>query len=344
MKKYLHLFTTVILCFSLPFCKSEKRQDLLENSKTQKSGELLPDLTSIAEVDSIFTPNAPAGITRKVRQDKEGQLLIAAFTDVMIFNGNSFSKVPKPEGHESYDAFDALEDREGNIWIASTHYGVFRFDGENFTHFTTDNGLAHNRTMDIYEDSKGNIWIATMGGVSCYNGVSFQNYTTKEGMSHNDVNVIIEDRNGKIWFGTREKACFYEPASATFTEITHNEDEPLSNVRSIIEDRKGTIWLSSREGIWRYDSSRLMRVSSSRGNSMYEDKNGNIWFTHENVLSVINKGSTKPRNSKATEVFTGKGMFFGISEDKEGSIWVGTLQGVFKYDGRSVHYYRDVGL
>ena len=47
----------------------------------------------------------------------------------------------------------------------------------------------------------------------------------------------------------------------------------------------------------------------------------------ESILKGLTDG--KQIDSKA-------GMLFGISEDKEGNIWVGTLQGVNRYDGNSL--------
>jgi len=343
MKSYLQIYWVVLL-FVLPACKGKDEASRQKGNTSQPENALPNRFSLVEKVDTIFTQNTPSRITRKIRKDSDGNLLISAFEDVVLYDGELFSNLPRVKGFESIDAFDALEDSKGNIWIASTHLGVFRYDGKVFKNFTTDDGLAHNRTIDIYEDKAGNIWIATMGGASCYNGLSFQNFTTKEGMPHNDVNTIIEDRTGKIWFGTRGTACFYDPSSSKFTEISNNEGEPLRNVKSMIEDKKGVIWLSNEEGIWRYDSSPLMLVSNKGGNYIYEDKNDNIWFTHGSVLSLFSKESLNLTNPKATEVFVGKGMFFGISEDKEGNIWVGTLQGVFNYDGKSIKFYSDAEL
>lgn len=344
MNKPLPFYIAVILFVFLASCKGKDQASQQDGNSSKPENEL-PNLFSLVEkVDTIFTQNTPSRITRKIRKDSDGNLIIAAFDDVILYDGESFSNLPRVEGFESIDAFDALEDSKGNIWIASTHLGVIRYDGKVFKHFTTDDGLAHNRTIDIYEDKAGNIWIATMGGASRYNGKSFQNFTIKEGMAHNDVNTIMEDRTGKIWFGTRGATCIYNPSSSSFNKITNNEGEPLRNVRSIIEDKKGTIWLSSQEGVWRYSSSPitpLMRVSNEGGNYIYEDKNGNIWFTYGSVLSFFSKESLNLSKPKATKVFVGEGMFFGISEDKEGNIWVGTLQGVFNYNGKSIKFYSD---
>lgn len=268
----------------------------------------------------------------------------------------------KVDGLESFDAFDVLEDRKGNIWIASTHLGVFRYDGEVLSNFTIKDGLSHNRTMSIYEDKAGGIWIATQGGLSFYDGksasegaVRFQNFTTKDGLTSDDINTVIEDKTGKLWIGTRGALSVYatsisaESNTKTFNEITDNEGKPFAGVWSIIEDRNGDIWLSDARGLWRYKNSSFTNYATTvRLARLYEDKQGNIWFTHgsagsqQNGLSYFDQKSLLSENPKATPVHISDGMLFGISEAKDGGIWVGTLKGLFRYDGVSVNYFRDI--
>jgi streptogramin lyase len=332
------------LCVVLPCCAAQQEKNVPASNTNQTANEPARSSKPIVNTDTTFIPSAPSKISRKIRKDRQGNLLIAAFTDVIVYNGTSFSAIPKPIGVESFDAFDALEDSKGNIWIASTHHGVFRYEGENFTHFTTEDGLAHNRTMHLHEDNNGNIWIATMGGVSCYTGNSFKNFTTKEGLSHNEVNTIVEDKDGNIWFGTQGGVCLYNPMSSSFTDITNISGKSFENVRHIIEDSKGNMWLGGKNGLWQYDGALFTNFSQEFVGYMYEDTQGNIWTTSESshsqgwVLSVYEHALSSQGKTIAKE----RKMLFGISEDTNGNIWVGTLQGVFKYDGKSVMYFRDI--
>ena len=42
-----------------------------------------------------------------------------------------------------------------------------------------------------------------------------------------------------------------------------------------------------------------------------------------------------------TEIKREKGMFFGIIEDAEGDMWLGTLEGVYRYDGNSFENFQE---
>lgn len=343
MKNITQLCLSIFLLVFLVSCQEQKRTHK-PKSKIRLTENLLSEtIPTTKRSDTIYIANAPSGITRKIRKLKDSTLLIAAFNDVTLYDGKVFSNIPKPESFKSFDAFDALKDTNGNIWIASTHFGVFQYSGANFVHFTTDNGLVHNRVMAIHEDDAGNIWIATMGGVSIYNGTSFQNFTTKEGLPHNDVNIIMEDKTGKIWLGTRETVSVYNPLTSTFTEIANNNGKSFKNVWSIIQDKKDHIWIGGEDGLWRYNGSSFTNFSTEFINCIYEDEKGNIWTTSsEGSLKRYDNTSLPGKKVIPIEVFKSNSMIFWVTEDYEGSFWVGTLKGVFKYKEKKVSFFRNL--
>ena len=336
------ILTILILGLSLTCCTEKKGKDQMEGDVFRLTSESIDSLSALSLVDTIFLPNAPSKITRKIRQTKSGKLLMAAFTDVVYYDGESFFYIPKPEGFDSFDAFDALEDSNGNIWIASTRHGVFRYDGTYFVHFTTDNGLAHNRTMDLLEDRMGNIWIASMGGLCRYNGSSFDCFTTEEGLSNNDVNTIMEDKTGKIWLGTRGAACIYEPSTSSFTEVMSKDGTTFNNIWSIVEDEKGDIWLGGQTGLWCYNGRTFIQFANKSVNCIDEDNKGNIWTCSPNgMLNRYNGAVLKKEVILSEEIFETSGMLFRVTADKGGDIWVGTLKGVFRYKEKTVNYFRN---
>lgn len=364
--KNLQIVIVAILFIFLASCKGQNRTDQPKENKSHKEIGLLDSIHVIQEVKTIWASNAPSRITRKIKKDNEGNLLFASYENIIRYDGKSFTNFEKEKGIDSYDAFDVWEDKNGSIWIASTHLGVFQYpasdklkiDEKAYKHFTTKNGLIHNRTMCIFEDSTGGIWIGTEGGISYYDGkpsaneqVSFQNFTTKDGLSDNNINAIMEDKSGKIWIGTRGNLSIYDPSAkresgkVRLSEITNSEGKKIENVWSIIEDKKANIWLGGTNGLWRYDGNSFTNFTSISVMSVYEDKKGNLWFTHGTLgsqkagLSRYDQKSLLSSNPKATQIFIGDSMFFGITEDKQGHIWVGKLDGVFRYDGESVNFF-----
>lgn len=362
MKKYLQIYIVPILLVFLASCQGQNQADQLNENLSQQEMVLLDSMYTIQKVDTIWSPNAPSRITRKIRPDKEGNLLFAAYQDIIRYDGLSFTNLTKEEGLDSYDAFDVWEDKNGSLWIASTHFGVFQHPGSTelktgekaLKHFTPKNGLAHDRTMCIYEDRAGGVWIGTEGGISYYDGktlsngpIAFRNFTIENGLNNNNINTIMEDKTGKIWVGTRGGLSVYDPLTTlnpgeiTFTDVTDNEGKAFSNIWSILEDKRGNIWLGGQHGFWRYDGNSFANLNITNVGAVYEDKKGNVWFIHKTGLSCYDQKSLLSSEPKATPIFTGQGMFFGLTEDKYGGIWIGKLDGVFRYDGKSITYFKD---
>ena len=93
---------------------------------------------------------------------------------------------------------DLIEDRHGNLWIA-TLGGLCRFDGSTFQTFTTDDGLPSNRIRCVFEDRQGHLWLGTDRGVTHYDGQLFQTINSPH---IGPVCRILEDRDGIFYFGT----------------------------------------------------------------------------------------------------------------------------------------------
>lgn len=320
------------------FCTSCKGQN--------KTGPPKDNIKS--ETKDVTTSHGPKAITRTIKQDRKGNIWIAAFDGIFRYDGKSFTNITSKVSSARF--FSVLEDKKGNFWFASIGSGVYYYDGVSFRNFTTKDGLANDRVGNIYEDKTGNIWFGTEGGASRYDGKSFRNFTTKEGLPHyddqwihNDVGPIIEDKKGKFWFGTRGNASIYD--GNTFTSFTNN-GKPFRNVRTIIEDKKGNIWLGGTDGLWRYDGSTFTNFTQNFVGYIYEDKNGNIWTSSQSAndgrwaLSRYDEKSLSSKKPTVTEIKSkyegNKGMIFGILEANDGSIWFGAIDGVHRYDGKTL--------
>lgn len=323
MKKYRQLFMLFLPAILFHSCQWQSKTELPKDK-----------ISSESKID--FT-NSPKQITRTIKQDRQGHVWFATWEGMIKYDGHSFTNITSELSLSRF--FSVLEDRNGNFWFGSIGSGVYHYDGKSFRNFTINDGLADNSVTYIYEDKKGNIWFATLGGASCYDGKSFRNFTSKEGLCNNDVNSILEDETGRFWFGTGEDACFYDGNS--FTKIKNTEGHTFQNVRHIIEDKKGNVWLGGNDGLWRYRDNEFKNFTKDFIGYIYEDEIGNIWTSSNSAkysgwaLSRYDVTTIDNLEPKVTEIKAEAGMYFGILEDSNGNIWWGTLNGVYKYDGKT---------
>jgi ligand-binding sensor domain-containing protein len=271
---------------------------------------------------------------------------------VWRYDGKLFTNITSAISSPSF--WDVLEDRKGNLWFATRDSGYYLLPAgqTTFQHFTTKQGLASNYgAIHLYEDKAGNIWFGTVRGAYLYDGKPLRSFTTKDGLPNDDINTIMEDKTGKIWFGTRGALSVYD--GKNFTVLKNKDGNTFNNVWSIIEDKKGNIWFGA-DGLWRYDRSALIRaadsaytkVSQKGAYAILEDKNGNIWTTgadgtpgYGQVWSVsrYDQKSLYDQKPRVTEIKSGRGMnFLGILEAGDGSIWFGSMNGVYRYDGKTI--------
>ncbi|MDQ1088915.1 two-component regulator propeller domain-containing protein [Siphonobacter sp. SORGH_AS_1065] len=307
---------------------------------------------TIKSEDSI-TSQVPNSMVRNVKQDRNGNILIASYKGVFRYDGKSFVNLTSTISSPSF--WDVLEDRKGNLWFATRDSGVYYYNGNLLQHFIVSEGLASNQVSSIYEDKTGMIWFATGGGLSRLDGKSFRNFTTKDGLPANAVTTIMEDRSGKLWIGTTGEACFYD--GKTFTIFRNKEGKAFSNVRGFAEDKRGNIWFGAttimdrkgdslmvRAGLWCYDGSIFTQMNQRGTSSILEDKKGNIWTTssvNPNGVGAwkllrYDQKSLSGKKPVATEIISIDKMLCAVLEAHEGSIWFGSINGVYRYDGKNI--------
>lgn len=308
---------------------------------------IAPEAYIKSEYKDTVTSYGPARMVRNVKQDRNGHILIAAYNGVFRYDGKSFtnitSRIPSPS------FWDVLEDRKGNLWFGTRDSGIYYFDGKSFQHFTTKQGLASNYgAIHVYEDKAGNIWFGTVRGAYRYDGKSLRSFTTKDGLPSDDINSIMEDKWGKLWFATRGDLSVYD--GRTFTVLKNKDGRTFTNVWGMLEDKKGNIWFGA-DGLWRYDGNTYTKVSKKGAYAIIEDKKGNIWTTGADEppgigqvwsLSRYDANSLYDETPKVTEIKSGGTALMGILESSDGSIWFGSMNGVYRYDGKTITDFKSI--
>ena len=329
------------------------------------------DLGFVVMPDTVST-HGPRSITRNILQDKSGNYWLATWEGLIRYDGNVFTNITLKEGLNHFHVFSLVEDSKGNLWFGTIGGGVYRCSpatgGKSFTLFTTKDGLAGDKIMCIMEDKEGNIWLGTSEGVSRFDGNTFTNFTKQDGLSDNFVSAIAQDKTGRLWFGTNGGVSCAADIGASlrsgpstiagtvaksFTDFTISADLSFHNVRSIFKDTKGIMWIGSEEGLFRYDPAKTEKlptiISKNSISYVFEDKSGNLWL---DGIEVNIPGMTLSRYDPSASLRTGGkpitnvvartgnkdpffNQIFGGIEDRDGKIWFGTANGIWRYDPAS---------
>jgi ligand-binding sensor domain-containing protein/signal transduction histidine kinase len=256
--------------------------------------------------------------------------------------------------------YSLLQDREGNVWVGTSGGGVNRFSRKplqfrNYRHRAGNpNSLASDFVASTYQDSRGILWVGSRGALNRIDRPSnhFHFYQTAGGGPHNlsNTNVvsIAEDHSGYLWFGTWGGGLNrFDRRTGEFKVYRHEPADPhsLSDglVGSLLIDRKGELWAGTDDGLDRFDPEtqhfRVYRASQdgfSRYHAIAEDADGVLWLgSWEAGLQRFDPTSgqfTIYRHAANNSRSLSSDRVNSICIDSMGTIWVGTQNGLDRFD------------
>ncbi len=158
-----------------------------------------------------------------------------------------------------------MEDKAGNIWLASESKGIFRYDGQAIKNITEQEGLGDNVAGGLAQDKMGNIWFTMKGGICRYDGQTFKSYTSEDGIGGSEIWGIFIERSGIIWITARGSTTRFDPSVAgreAFMVYTV-ADGLNCCVQSMYQDHSGRMWWGTGQGLYRFDGKRFFQVKQS---------------------------------------------------------------------------------
>lgn len=111
---------------------------------------------------------------------------------------------------------DLLEDKDGNIWIA-TNWGLNKIDRISglIQKYTQTEGLPDNIITGLQKDLSNRLWISTNSGLACYlpKENSFESYDFREGIISQEFKLRAgtASMSGKLYWGGTNGIIWFHP-------------------------------------------------------------------------------------------------------------------------------------
>jgi len=267
--------------------------------------------------------------SNKLLRDRHGGLWIGTRQRGLIHTHSGRTDVfTKSDGLSGDISCSLFEDREGNVWFASSR-GLDRFREFPVTTISTKQGLSSDYATSLVAATDGTIWVGTRDGLTRWSNGQTKIFRKADGLPSDSVQSLFEDYRGRIW--------------ATFTGhgLSYLKDGrfvwapgvPSEEVYSIAGDDKEDLWLSGNKGLSHMRGGRLVEnfAWSAMGHhqqaKVVVPDEGGVWlaFWIEGGVLYFKDGQVRASYTAADGL--GKGPVAGLRLDQDGALWASIQEG-----------------
>lgn len=255
---------------------------------------------------------------------------------------------PMMDGERVADDIQSIAYERGNLVLGFYYKGMALYNANMqgfpfyaFSQFQAD-GLGFYRASCT---SGGNVCLAFPQQVLTFNPYQITLQPLQGSGAGDDFIQSFTDSRGRVWVGTFRKGIYLkdgDKVSHFMQEDVPNKDIDYNIVRDFAEDHQHQIWVCYHGGVGRFDeqAKRIfplqneLFVGNTNINSIVFDRQHRLW-------AATNKGLIVGNQLKL------KAVCKALAIDKQGWIWVGTMNGVYVFDiqnGKTYRYGKEEGM
>jgi ligand-binding sensor domain-containing protein/signal transduction histidine kinase len=293
-----------------------------------------------------FPVSFSGGEAVALAEDRVGGLWLAESRGLSRFDLKEAHQEVFPLSPESPSAFSVLVDESGGLW-AGSEGGMYRRDSNGWGFVPLEGALAGDRVYHLALDRDGGIWASGGKGVAKYSQGEWSNYPLPSRFTQNRCSRVFQDANSDYWFGSRDNGLHRIRQSSV--EVLSSRDGMMNeSIWSICEGEDQALWFGTGGGLTRWSGESLEHFGFHEGiprpwvTTVCQRSNGELWFGMRTggqalaedapFLGKIVKGEVYLISDA---VFSEVSRVWVVFEDRNKTVWIGTMQGLFRYqDGQ----------
>ena len=294
--------------------------------------QIVGDKVEPYPINSAMNPNALLPDrdvnSNKLLRDRDGGLWIGTRERGLIHIHNGRTDVfTKADGLSGDISCSIFEDREGNVWFASS-VGLDRFRELPVTTISAKQGLSSNATNSVLAATDGSVWIAAKDGLSRWKDGRFTVFRKTSGLPDDETQSLFQDSRGRIWVSTKRALAYFE--DGRFVTV---KGVPAEEIYSITGDKAGNLWLSGNKGLSHLLDGRLVEhfdwsaLGRRQQAKVILSDQGGLWLSFWQDGGVLYFKDGQVRASYAAADGLGKGHVPGLQLDRDGALWAATQEG-----------------
>jgi len=301
--------------------------------------------------DGFFT-----GKVNQIAQTTDGYLWFGTRMGLLRFDGVRFVPWTPPDGAKllNGDIRALLGARDGSLWIG-VRGGLFHWKDKKLARISDFIGSA----VEIIEDRKGVVWIAHSGGsdspgpICRVDGEKLRCFGQADGVPANISagESLVEDAAGNPWVGTQTLVFRWKEGSPGVYRPRGLESNDSAGIVALAASPDGSMWVGTAlpgpalglerliDGVWKPFVTPQLDGRTLSVASLLMDRDGALW------IGTVDRGLYHYYNGRVDQFRRTDGLssdfISGLRQDKEGTVWVITPQGVDSFHDLSVATWSD---
>jgi ligand-binding sensor domain-containing protein/signal transduction histidine kinase len=208
-----------------------------------------------------------------------------------------------------------------------------------------ENGLPQNTVQAMAQTPDGFIWAGTEAGLARFDGSGFLVFdrNSMPALPAGDIHCLLAASDDSLWIGTSEGLARLK--DGTVTTLTMRDGLPSNDIRALRLDRSGRVIVSTAGGSAAMEGSRAVPVESGQVESPQSASSvifsaslsdGRIATATRSTV-LVTKGAGRLRLHVGRELPGDR--IQALLADREGSLWIGTNEGLARLVGNQVELF-----